>query len=162
VLIRPPSTRVGPLTPEERRTLLQYDAVGSRYDEALDRESAAEILAGKAGEAAASAAAAKASTAQAKEEALRQKEEARAAREQAQADAREARERARIEKERAQAEARIEKERAQAEARARREAARPTTTDKIIQSATRAAASSVGRQLGNSLLRGILGGFLRR
>lgn len=34
-------------------------------------------------------------------------------------------------------------------------------TDKVIQSATRAAASSIGRQLGNHLLREILGGLMR-
>ena len=34
-------------------------------------------------------------------------------------------------------------------------------TDKVIQSAVRAASSSVGRQLGNQLLRGILGGLMR-
>ena len=43
-----------------------------------------------------------------------------------------------------------------------REAAKPTMTDKVIQSAVRAASSSVGRQLGNQLLRGILGGLMRR
>jgi hypothetical protein len=31
----------------------------------------------------------------------------------------------------------------------------------VIQSATRAVASSVGRQLGNQLIRGILGGLFR-
>ncbi len=151
VLIRPPSSRVGPLTAEERRALVQYDAIGSRYDVLVDRESAQEILQGKASEAAASVAAAKATTLQAKEDALRAKEDARAAREQAQADARARRE--------ADAQAtRDERERV----RAAREAAKPSTAEKMIQSATRAAASSVGRQLGNSLLRGILGGFLRR
>jgi DNA double-strand break repair helicase HerA and related ATPase len=34
-------------------------------------------------------------------------------------------------------------------------------TDKVIQSAKRAAASSIGRQLGNQLLRGIPGGLMR-
>jgi hypothetical protein len=34
-------------------------------------------------------------------------------------------------------------------------------TDKVLQSATRAAASSIGRQIGNSLLRGIFGGLVR-
>ena len=34
-------------------------------------------------------------------------------------------------------------------------------TDKIITSATRAAASSVGRQIGSQILRGIFGGLMR-
>jgi hypothetical protein len=46
-------------------------------------------------------------------------------------------------------------------ARAAREAAKPTMADKMLQSAGRAVASSVGRQLGNSLLRGIFGGLVR-
>lgn len=54
-----------------------------------------------------------------------------------------------------------QRQQAQANARAAREEARPTMTDKVIQSATRAAASSIGRQLGNQLLRGILGGLMR-
>ncbi len=46
-------------------------------------------------------------------------------------------------------------------AAAAREAARPTMTDKVIEPATRAVASSVGRQLGNQLIRGIFGGLFR-
>jgi ribosomal protein L12E/L44/L45/RPP1/RPP2 len=38
-----------------------------------------------------------------------------------------------------------------------REAAKPSMADKMFQSAGRAMASSVGRQIGNQLLRGILG-----
>ena len=47
------------------------------------------------------------------------------------------------------------------EARRAREAARPSMSDKMIQSAGRSIASSVGRQIGNQLLRGIFGGLLR-
>src|SRR5688500_4942248 len=57
-LIKPPSTRVGPLSPEERQVILTTDQVGARYDQGLDRHSAQEMLAAKAAEAAASAAAA--------------------------------------------------------------------------------------------------------
>src|SRR4029079_18412737 len=44
VLIKPPSTRVGPLSPEERKVIVTTDAVGAKYDTLLDRESAEEIL----------------------------------------------------------------------------------------------------------------------
>ena len=54
-----------------------------------------------------------------------------------------------------------EREAEKLEARRQREAAKPTMTDKMITSATRAAASSIGRQIGNHLLRGILGSFKR-
>jgi hypothetical protein len=54
-----------------------------------------------------------------------------------------------------------QRQQAQADARTAREEARPNMTDKVIQSATRAAASSIGPQPGNQLLRGILGGLMR-
>ena len=47
-LIRPPASRVGPLTPDERRVLVMTDAVGTKYDAAVDRESAEERLAARA------------------------------------------------------------------------------------------------------------------
>ena len=46
-LIRPPSSRLGPITPDERKAILSASPVASQYDEAVDRESAYEILIGK-------------------------------------------------------------------------------------------------------------------
>jgi DNA helicase HerA-like ATPase len=43
-LIRPPTSRIGPVTEQERHDVRSRSPVGSRYDEALDRESAAEVL----------------------------------------------------------------------------------------------------------------------
>ncbi|MGE5600668.1 MAG: helicase HerA-like domain-containing protein, partial [Pseudomonadota bacterium] len=51
-LIKPPSTRVGPLTPEERSVIITTDAIGAKYDTLLDPQSAEEILKAKADEAA--------------------------------------------------------------------------------------------------------------
>jgi DNA helicase HerA-like ATPase len=45
VLIRPPGSRLGPVTPEERKNILFSDAVGPKYDQTSDRESAFEMLA---------------------------------------------------------------------------------------------------------------------
>jgi DNA helicase HerA-like ATPase len=132
VLIKPPSSRVGPLTAQERATFVTTDAIGSKYDQLVDRESAHEMLAERA-------------------EAAAQAEEAARAKTAAEAEA------AREEKARIAAEREAERE----EARRRREAARPSMTDKMVTSAARAVASSVGRQIGNQLLRGILGGLLR-
>jgi DNA helicase HerA-like ATPase len=157
VLIKPPSTRVGPLTPQERQVIITTDAVGSKYDSLVDRDSAEEILNAKAAEASAAAAAAQANTEAEKAAAEQAKLDAQAAKAQAQARAAEARLQAQQQREADRQEAQRQRE----EARAAREAARPTMTDKVIQSASRAAASSVGRQLGNQLLRGILGGLLR-
>ena len=47
-MIRPPASRLGPLTPKERSDIMAGDGVGSGYDKTIDRESASEILAAKA------------------------------------------------------------------------------------------------------------------
>jgi DNA helicase HerA-like ATPase len=47
-LIRPPSSRMGPLTDEERRAVIKMSALGKHYDKPVDRESAFEILQEKA------------------------------------------------------------------------------------------------------------------
>jgi uncharacterized protein len=135
-LIKPPASRTGPLTPQERGVMITTDAIADKYDHLIDRESAEEILLAKAGQAAAAADAAEAQEAQAKADAL-------AAKEQAKADAVAARE----------------------AARQAREDAKPSMADKMLQSAARSAASSVGRQLsgslGRSLVRGILGSLFK-
>jgi hypothetical protein len=160
-LIKPPGSRVGPLTDQERAILIQTDVIGAKYDTLLDRDSAEEILKAKGDEAAAAAAAAKAET-------DAQKAAAEAARQQAIANKEAARERAAADKEAARQEREAERLEVQRqreldreEARQAREAAKPSMADKMIQSAGRSIASSVGRQLGNSLLRGIFGGLLR-
>ena len=43
-LMRPPASRLGPITPEERRKLIQESPVAGQYDETVDRESAFEVL----------------------------------------------------------------------------------------------------------------------
>jgi DNA helicase HerA-like ATPase len=146
-LIKAPGSRVGPISPVERGVLIQTDAIGSKYDTLIDRESAEEILAAKASEAQAAAT------------------EEKAKQEQVRLDAAAARD---AEKQRIVAEreaARIAKEQERARIAAERAAARPTFTDKLVQSAARSAASSVGRQvagkLGGQILRGLLGGLFR-
>jgi DNA helicase HerA-like ATPase len=52
-LIRPPSSRLGPITPEERKKLIKASPVYGQYEEMVDRESAYEKLSGKAKERAA-------------------------------------------------------------------------------------------------------------
>jgi DNA helicase HerA-like ATPase len=156
-LIKPPSSRVGPLTAQERAMLVQTDVIGTKYDSVLDRDSAEEILKAKGDEAAAAAAAAKAETDAQKAAALQAKQDAVAAKEAARAKAAEERLQAQQMREEDRRQRELERE----EARKAREAAKPTMTDKMLQSAGRSIASSVGRQLGNSLLRGIFGGLIR-
>jgi uncharacterized protein len=74
--IRPPSSRLGPITPAEREKLVKASPVFGQYEEAVDRESAYEKLSGKAKE----RAAAKQEEAQAKEEAKVAKRDASASR----------------------------------------------------------------------------------
>jgi uncharacterized protein len=135
-LIKPPSSRTGPLSPQERGVMITTDAIGDKYDKLIDRESAEEILAAKGAQASAAAAEAEAADEQAKRDAA-------AAKEQAKLDAAAAKE----------------------AARQAREDAKPGMAEKMLQSAARSAASSVGRQLsgslGKSLIRGILGGLFK-
>jgi DNA helicase HerA-like ATPase len=44
VMIRPPSARIGPITPEERKAIMDNSPVKGKYDTAIDAESAYEIL----------------------------------------------------------------------------------------------------------------------
>jgi DNA helicase HerA-like ATPase len=157
-LIRPPFSRVGPLTDKERAIIVSTSPLAGKYDTPVNRESAAEMLAAKAGDAKAAAEKAAAEAAAAKAQA----EQAKAAAAQAKLDAAA---KARADKEAARA----AEMQARAEERARiaaeREAAKPSLTDKMLQSAARSVASSVGRQIagqvGGQLLRGLLGGLFK-
>uniref|UniRef100_UPI00286D7F76 helicase HerA-like domain-containing protein n=1 Tax=Sandarakinorhabdus sp. TaxID=1916663 RepID=UPI00286D7F76 len=145
-LIAPPRSRVGPLTAEERATCINASPLAGKYDEAIDRESAAELLGARQGEQAAKARAEKTATDQAKADAEAAKAAAVAAREQARVDA-----------------ARIRAEAAQARIDARPKP--KSATEKVLESAARTAANSITRQitggLGRSLIRGLLGSLLK-
>jgi DNA helicase HerA-like ATPase len=142
-LIKPPASRVGPVTPQERAVLIQTDAVGGKYDAAIDRESAEEILAAKTQEAAAAVAASRAASEADKAAAVQAKEDARLAKDAARAQAAQA------------------KAAAQASARSEREAA-DSPWSKAVGSATRAAGSSIGRQVANEIGKQVFGGRSRR
>ena len=146
-LIKPPSSRTGPLSPQERGVMITTDAVSDKYDELIDRESAEEILQAKGAQASAAAEAAEAQEEDAKQAAI-------AAKEQAKADAVAAREAARV-----------AKEQERLAIRQAREDAKPSFAEKAVQRAVTSAASSVGRQvagsIGKSLIRGILGGLFK-
>ncbi len=51
-LIRPPSSRIGPLTDAERRDIINRSPIAGQYDRDIDRESAYEILMARAEQAA--------------------------------------------------------------------------------------------------------------
>jgi DNA helicase HerA-like ATPase len=54
-LIRPPSARIGPVTPDERKAMIEASPIYGKYEETVDRESAYEMLQKRIGEAAATA-----------------------------------------------------------------------------------------------------------
>jgi DNA helicase HerA-like ATPase len=142
-LIKPPASRVGPITPAERKVMIETDAIGAKYDTLIDRESAEELLAAKTLEASAAAAEAKATTEAEKVAAAQAKLDAKAAKEA---------ERARVAEQR-------EADRQQREAD--REAANSPWT-KMASSATRAASSSIGRQVANEIGKQVFGTKSRR
>ncbi|MEH3035650.1 MAG: DUF853 family protein [Sphingomonas adhaesiva] len=144
-LIRPPASRVGPVTADERRVLIQTDRIGAKYDTVVDRESAEELLAAKTHEAAAALAAARARDDAEKAAALAAKEQARAAKE----------------AERAHIAAQRDADRqAREDERARRAAEREAANNpwnKAMTSATRSASSAIGRSVANEVTKAVLG-----
>ncbi len=135
-LIAPPRSRVGPLEDKERAIIRSISPVEGKYDEAINRESAAEILQARGTAAAAAAEAAKAQVAADK-----------AAAEQAKVEAKQ--------------QAQQLRDQAKADAAAARESAKPGALEKAVQSATRSAASSVGRQVANELGKAVFGSSSR-
>ena len=140
VLIAPPRSRAGPVTPAERRVLIEADAIGDRYDEAVDRESAEEMLAARTEQATAAAAEQQATDADVKADAARAKEEARQAKERARADT-------------------AEQRAAGRRVGYRREG---SLAEKMAVSAARSASSSLGRQVANEIGREVFGTRARR
>ena len=139
VLICPPSSRIGPLTGEERSEVKNRSPLKGRYDTLVDRESAYELLSSKARRSAESAAA----------EAARQAAEAQQVKAQKDAEA----------QEKAQ-------EKAQERARAKEVAAskrssggnRQGVMEAFVKSAVRTVGSTLGRQIVRGLLGSMLGG----
>jgi DNA helicase HerA-like ATPase len=80
-LIKPPRSRLGPLSDNERSVIRSTSPVEGKYDHPIDRESAGEILKARAEAAATAAAAAQAQEDQAKAAAAQAKEAARIERE---------------------------------------------------------------------------------
>ncbi len=132
-LIAPPGTRVGPVTPDERRVLIGADAVGAKYDQAIDRQSAEEMLAAKSQEASAAATEQQANDADTKAAAAQAKVDARTAAS------------------------------AQRDALRRVSYRQPASTlDAVVASAARSASSSMGRQVANAIGREVFGSGSRR
>lgn len=135
ILIRPPQSRIGPASDNERAEQIKRSPIGNRYDEADNRESAMEKLNQRA------------------EEQMK-KAEQEAARIQAEKEAQEA------EKAAEKLAREAEKERKRLEREAEREAKKKTSGSRrqtAGEAAFKSMARSVGTQIGRQVVRGILG-----
>mgnify|MGYP000179838741 FL=1 len=137
-LIRPPSSRLGPVTQSERRVLIQSSPVFGVYDRSKDRTSAYEVLMGRAEET------------QRQEQRRREKEEAQA--------------RKRGEPRRTRSGFQLpdfgrddRPRRESVERRTRRSSQR----DSVLEAGLKSAARSLGTSLGRALVRGLLGSLKR-
>ena len=132
-LIAPPRSRVGPLTDKERAIIVSTSPVAGKYEQAVDRESAAEILQARAQQAADAQAAAQA-------KAQAEKEAAALAKEQERAAAAQAKEQARLERE---------------------QRANPSFTEEITRQLGKTVQRQLVNKVATQLIRGVLGGLLR-
>jgi DNA helicase HerA-like ATPase len=132
-LIKPPRSRLGPLTDRERAVIQSISPVAGKYDQTIDRESAEEILKARGEEAAAAAAAEKATAAEAKASAERAKIEAR--------------ERGALAKE----QARLERQRR----------ANPGMGEELVRQVGKSVQRQMVNKVAGSLIRGLLGGLFK-
>ncbi|WP_306118165.1 MULTISPECIES: helicase HerA-like domain-containing protein [unclassified Roseitalea] len=158
-LIRPPSSRLGPLEDNERARIVKLSPVMGQYDEAVDRDSATEMLARRAQE-----------EARAEEEARRREEEEERREDEDERRERSARSQWRLpdgeygdddddddDDRRRSGRRRTRRSRRSGRSRRRSSYKRQTVTEAAIKSLAR----SMSTQLGRALARGILGGIKR-
>ncbi len=156
--IVPPRSQIGPITPEQRKALIDGSVVAGVYEATVDRESAYEMLVKRAENAATAAAdAAKA----AEEEKLRKEQEAAAAKEAEQAAKEQAKLEAQKAKEMAAQERAEQREAERQEREQQKEAARAAKErEKILTGVLGSFTRSVGSAAGRDFVRGILGGLM--
>jgi len=130
-LIRPPSSQLGPIDDATRAALMGMSPVAGKYDEAVDRESAFEILQNRAAEAA------------------KEAEKAEAKEEEAELAEREYRAARRF------TGSRVSRSSSQAPRR------RSSRSDSVGEAFAKSFARQLGTQSGRALVRGVLGGLFR-
>ena len=131
-LIRPPSSRLGPITVAERRDVINNSPVGAQYEKTVDRESAFEMLKKRAAAA------------------LREEEK-----KQAQED-REREERGRAKQNRTGYQTSERDDRPTKRARTKRRTTR-SRRQTVTEAATKTLVRTIANSLGRALVRGILG-----
>ncbi len=156
--IAPPCSRVGPVTPAERASLMAASGLGLKYDKMVNRQSAYEILSGKTASAAAAAAQQNAAEDAAKEAAAKTKAEQAAAAAQTKLQTAQAKAAAA----QATAEARAAAAKAKADAAKRAASRRSTPVTRTAERVGGRVLSNVGSALAREVMRGIFGNMRRR
>ena len=146
-LRRPPTHHIEELS-AERKDLISRSPIAGKYEVSVDRESAYEVLKGKAVQAAAAAESAKQQEAAEKEEAKREKELAKAQAQQQKELERQQREADRIRR-------RYDNETYRAPRK------RSSRSDTLLEAAAKSAVRSASSQVGRQIMRGILGSIFR-
>jgi hypothetical protein len=136
-LILPPEGGIGPISSEQRMEIMAASPMGNLYEESIDRESAYEMLAART-ESLQREASLAAWDKQREKLELSERKAKLAAERQARAEEREARQR--------------EKE-------AQKDDIFGNLLNSVAKQTTRTITNNVGRQIGNTLLRGVLGGL---
>ncbi|MEM1399083.1 MAG: helicase HerA-like domain-containing protein [Pseudomonadota bacterium] len=131
-LICPPRSRIGPADDNERAHVMAGSAMGGRYDETIDRESAFELLKKRAEEAA-------------RQEELAQREE----------------ELQRREEELESGSVRRSGSKSRATRTTRTSKKRRSNRQSVGEALTKSVARSVGTQIGRQIVRGLLGSLMR-
>ena len=135
ILIRPPQSRIGPATDEERAAQIKRSPIGTKYDSSENRESAMEKLNKRA------------------DDQMRKAEEEEARSEAEKAAKVAAREAEKEEKAAEKARIKLEKEAVREERRKSGGSRRQSTGEAMMKSIAR----SVGTQIGRRVIRGVLG-----
>lgn len=144
--ILPPQSAMSVASDEDVQAAILSSPFNAKYSAAVDRESAYEILSGEAQAAEEAKAQEEAAKSEAKTQAEVAKAQAEAVKAQAQA---------------AKAQAKAEAEAAKAQAKAQKAQAKKqkTVQEELVDKAIKTATSQIGREIGKSISRGILGGM---
>jgi hypothetical protein len=154
--VLPPHGQIGPITPQQRAGLIASSLVAGVYEKLEDRESAYEILKGKA---VAAAKAQEEAEAQSEADKLAEKEARQAEKQEAFAAKQREKERIAAEKEAQKARIAAEKEAAREAARKAREEKEKFGVDDIVEGVGKSVVRTVGSSVGRQIVRGILGGI---
>ena len=153
--VLPPQSRMGTIEDGERHVCLMQDGLGPKYDTAVDRESAYEILKKQFDEQEEEKQRAEEEKQRLKEEQEREKEEEKRRREE---------ERLRKEKEREEEKARRERERQERELERQREKEERERKKKTaaFEKGVNSAMTTIGREMTKALFRGVMGNLKKR